>query len=59
VRLSGSTRPRKPTKPRAWAKKKAAQTYERLKAEWIERNPDASPEQYAEAMRAIARKGRT
>lgn len=56
MRLSGSTRPRKPTKPRAWAKKKAAQTYERLKDAWIERNPNASPEQYAQAMREIARK---
>lgn len=56
MRLSGSTRQRK---PKAWAKKKPTQTYERLKEEWVERNPNASPQQYAEAMRAIARKART
>lgn len=53
--FDGSTRTRK---PRTWVKKRVAQTYERRKAEWIERNPNASPEQYAQAMRAIARKGR-
>lgn len=36
--------------------KRAAQGYERRKAEWIARHPDATPAQYARAMRGIARK---
>lgn len=55
MRFSESSRPRRQG---AWAKKKPTQTYERLKAEWIELNPNASPEQYVQAMRAIARKER-
>ncbi len=36
--------------------KRAAQGYERRKAEWIALHPDATPEAYARAMRGIARK---
>lgn len=30
--------------------------YERLKAEWIAANPNATPAEYTQAMREIARK---
>jgi hypothetical protein len=30
--------------------------YERRKAEWVRKNPDASPEEYQAAMTAIARR---
>jgi hypothetical protein len=29
--------------------------YEKLKAEWIEKNPDATPQQYEQAINLIAR----
>ena len=32
------------------------QAYEFLKARWLARNPNATPEQIQEAMKAIARK---
>ena len=32
------------------------QAYEAAKRAWIDANPGATPEQYAEAMRAIARR---
>ncbi len=54
MKFGGYKQPPRPTH-RA---KNAMQAYEMLKAEWIERNPSASSEQYAQAMRAIARKGR-
>lgn len=31
-------------------------TYEALKADWIRLHPDASPAEYAEAVRAIAKR---
>lgn len=36
--------------------RRTVQGYERRKAEWIARHPDATPAQYARAMRGIARK---
>ena len=32
------------------------QAYEEAKRAWIEANPDATPEQYEDAMRAIAQR---
>jgi hypothetical protein len=32
------------------------QDYERMKAEWIAQHPDATPAEYAQAMREIALK---
>lgn len=34
----------------------AIEVYERLKAEWIRRNPNSTPEQYQAAIREICRK---
>lgn len=34
----------------------ADQVYEALKADWIRRNPNSTPEQYQAAMRDLARK---
>lgn len=31
------------------------QSYERLKREWIDKHPEASPREYEQAMRRIAR----
>lgn len=34
----------------------AHQLYEQMKADWLARNPNATPNEYAQAMREIAQK---